>query len=238
MAEGADSRVKHVLLALVASSLATSAAVAQAIDGQISPPAAVGEITYGDTPGSAVCTGTLVAPDLVLTAGHCLRHHEGGPPVDPATIRFSAGRVGEKAAAEAQGRESLFPQTAPQGEPSIAGDVGLLRLDHPLAGVSPLPFTDAEGASLLVMVSYRRDDPHLPTVEPDCGILSTTPALFALTCPAVSGNSGAPLLVIEGRDWSVAGVMVAQDRRGGLIGSWAARPRLGLRTAVAETATP
>lgn len=230
--------MKQVIVILAAGLLTASTAPAQTLDQATRPPPAVGEITYGDTPGAAICTGTLVAPDLVLTAGHCLRHHEGGPPLDPATIRFSAGRTGDTAVAEATGRESLFPQSVPEGEPSIAGDVGLLRLDHPLPGVAALPFGDAEGANLLVMVSYRRDDPHLPTVNPDCGILSVTPALFALTCPAVSGNSGAPLLVAEGDGWAIAGVMVARDRRSGLIGSWAARPRLGLRTAVAEAATP
>ncbi|MCF1709640.1 trypsin-like peptidase domain-containing protein [Tabrizicola sp. J26] len=230
--------MKQIAIALVVGSLLTFAVLTQGWGEAIAPPAAVGEITYGEKPGAAICTGTLVAPDLVVTAGHCLRHHEGGPPVDPATIRFSAGRNGDAVVAEAKGRESLFPQTVPQGEPSIAGDVGLLRLDHPLPGIAPLPFAEAEGVNLLVMVSYRRDDPHLPTVEPDCGILSTTPALFALTCPAVSGNSGAPLLVADGPGWAVAGVMVARDRRSGLIGSWAARPRLGLRTAVASSAAP
>ena len=38
-------------------------------------PSAVGRISYGDspTPEAAICSGVLVAPDLVLTAGHCVR---------------------------------------------------------------------------------------------------------------------------------------------------------------------
>ena len=68
---------RNLLISLAA--LASEAALAEDI------PSAIGRISYGDAmePGAAICTGVLVAPDLVLTAGHCVR----GSSADPGRIR-------------------------------------------------------------------------------------------------------------------------------------------------------
>jgi protease YdgD len=49
---------------------------------------AVGRLNIGK---NSFCTGTLVAPDLVLTAAHCLYDPDTGQPVDSDQIEFLAG---------------------------------------------------------------------------------------------------------------------------------------------------
>lgn len=57
------------------------------------PSSAIGLLTFDQAGGSYLCTGFLIDPNTVLTAGHCV--HEGGPGGLPSTnIRFTPGRNG------------------------------------------------------------------------------------------------------------------------------------------------
>ena len=44
------------------------------------------------------------------------------------------------------------------------------------------------------------------------------PGLLGLSCPVVSGNSGAPLLQAHGTGWQIAAIMVASGRPGPGLG--------------------
>ena len=52
---------------------------------------AVGRVNVAATNRRGMCTGTLIAPDLVLTAAHCVIHPNTGVAYPPGTIHFVAG---------------------------------------------------------------------------------------------------------------------------------------------------
>ena len=185
-------------------------------------PLAIGRISYGDTlrPGAAICTGVLVAPDLVLTARHCLE----GFGATPATVHFAAGFAERQRAALGQGAEVILPEAAVTT--NRANDVALLRLKAPMAADLLTPLSQADPAlrkwlPLFSVIAYRRDAPEPTVRRDDCKLLTTLPGILALSCPVVSGNSGAPVLAWDGTDWRIIGVMVASTN-GGQVQSLAA----------------
>ena len=72
-------------------------------------------VFYGDVPG---CTGTLIAPDLVLTAGHCI----GG---------VSRVKLGEVDLTSPEGEEIVVAREVEYPDSFSTFDVGLLVLEEP-----------------------------------------------------------------------------------------------------------
>jgi len=84
------------------------------------------------------CAATVVRPDALITAAHCLEDEDGAR-ARPADLRIFAGHVLPLRKGKLVGVRSLT--THPQfddGAGQANADVGVIRLRKPLAGVSPI----------------------------------------------------------------------------------------------------
>jgi protease YdgD len=210
---------------LIGTALALLAAAPAAAEGS---PAAVGRISYGATtkPGDAICTGVLVAPDLVLTAAHCVRDAAD----TPDSIRFEAGWSGGSATGKRKGASVILSGAVDLvGLAGLAGDVALVVLDEgfPTDTFPPLPLSAPETGPF-TLIAFDRGTPDRPQGPALCRPLARPPGLMALDCPVVSGNSGAPLMQRDGDGWEVVAVMVA-SAEGWPVRSWAVLPPATLR---------
>lgn len=138
----AAPRLAAFLLAGLACAPAMAQSEAQPVSSTVSVQAV--EPTTDGRARVAECSGALIAPDLVLTSGHCLDGASG-----PARVAAFAYRDGKplpkpllaKAIARFPGHvvgwkdKAGDPETR-QGE--IAADLALIRLAEPVAGARPL----------------------------------------------------------------------------------------------------
>jgi secreted trypsin-like serine protease len=94
------------------------------------------------------CTGTVVAPRVVLTAGHCVEDVESSSIVEPGEIAVATGVSNLTKIPHANVSEVIQVLAYPKFDPSkLQGDAGLLILAAPVAA-PPTPLATAADAAL------------------------------------------------------------------------------------------
>jgi trypsin len=184
-------------------------------------------VTDGDGNIAKTCSGVLIAPNLVLTAQHCIASKAEfvscadasfGPAVDPAHVYVTTDA--SMWAASTTWRD-VVEVSVPPGAPAVCGrDVALVTLQEPVDGVKPLePSLEApcEPAEVYTAIGYgatdggddgagrrrRRDGLEVVCVGGDCSTSNVTGHEWQGDHGICAGDSGSPAIDGRGRVFGI-----------------------------------
>lgn len=172
----------------------------------------VGKLSIG---GHGMCTAVLIAPDLVLTAAHCL-FSDRREIFPPDQFEFRAGERFGSAEATRDVRQAIaHPEYAhnPNAPAVVPNDIGILRLSAPIHNGNIQPFETGGGVRMgedLTVVSFAHDRTLALSLQNGCEVFAQDDGAIAVTCDVDFGSSGAPVFRLVGGEPILVAIVSAK----------------------------
>jgi protease YdgD len=167
-----------------------------------------------DVENGGFCTGALIAPDLVLTAGHCVIDRSGSP-VDAGRITFRPGLSYGSALVEAKVARTIVAPGYRNIDPApiemIQRDVALLQLAEPIPTslISPFAVARPSNGDEVSVVSYAEGREEALSWQRVCHVVGREEELIGFDCDVSFGSSGAPVLDRSGYRAKIVSIISA-----------------------------
>jgi V8-like Glu-specific endopeptidase len=164
---------------------------------------------FREQPLGCFCTGFLIAPDIIATAGHCIDHTDARTPLNNVRFVFGFRMINALTANIAISNNEIF-----RGKRTIARvftgdgpDWALVQLDRPVTNhrVLPIRFGRIAENQAVYVIGHPMG---LPTKFADGANVrdNTQSPFFIANLDTYGGNSGSP--VINGNTHVVEGILV------------------------------
>ena len=224
--------------------------IGEVVDPTIWPASAIGVVTMARFDRGGWCTGTLVAPKVVLTAAHCLLN--GTELVTPGNVHFLAAmNQGTPASSSAAERFIVAKDFVPTAKEKWTldrspADWALIVLKDALPArpvavkaLSREELTAAAHAGTISEIGYGEERRYSPTALKNCHADRNDNGLMVLQCLANHGYSGSPILAdIDGTP-AVIGILSAIQEEARLsFAASASQFEAAVRDAIAAESAP